>query len=58
MASNTRAHIYWFVADEVAEVERLVALGATVLAEHDDEGGYRTAVLGDPELNEFCVVQR
>jgi hypothetical protein len=40
-----------------AEVERLTALGATVLRVLTDEGGadYYAVVLQDPEGNEFCV---
>lgn len=38
-----------------AEVERLVALGATVLREVDEPLG-RWSVLADPEGNEFCVL--
>ncbi|MEV8094034.1 VOC family protein [Kitasatospora sp. NPDC085879] len=37
-----------------AEVDRLVALGATVLA-RIDEPGSRHVTLADPEGNEFCV---
>ena len=37
-----------------AEVERLLGLGATVVAEKD-EWGHRWTVLQDPEGNEFCV---
>ena len=55
---KNRAHLDLFVDDLDAEVARLVALGATVIAEHDDEGGCRTAILGDPEMNELCVVQQ
>lgn len=41
-------------ADREAEVERLLALGATRL--HDcDEWGMRWTTLADPEGNEFCV---
>jgi hypothetical protein len=39
------------MADEVA---RLVALGATVLAERS-LGDFRWTVMADPEGNEFCV---
>ena len=28
------------------------------IEDHDEEGGYRTAILADPLGNEFCVVQR
>jgi len=37
-----------------AEVDRLVALGATVLA-RIDEPGTKHVTLADPEGNEFCV---
>ncbi|MCB1000271.1 MAG: VOC family protein [Acidimicrobiales bacterium] len=37
-----------------AEVDRLVALGATRLGDHD-EWGHRWTVMCDPEGNEFCV---
>ncbi|MCU7822752.1 VOC family protein [Kitasatospora sp. DSM 101779] len=36
------------------EVDRLVGLGATVLARIDEPGG-RHVTLADPEGNEFCV---
>ena len=41
----------------VIEVERLVALGATVAWEEDFPAGwpYRNLVLRDPEENEFCL---
>lgn len=44
-------------ASREAEVERLVALGATQLADHrrDDGGGWVT--LADPEGNELCVLR-
>ena len=37
-----------------AEVQRLVALGATKVADHD-EWGHVWTVVQDPEGNEFCV---
>jgi len=37
------------------EVERLLALGATLLADHRRPDGTGWAVLTDPEGNEFCV---
>lgn len=55
---KNRAHLDLFVDDLVGEVQRLIGLGARPIAEHDDDGGYRTAVLADPLGNEFCVVQR
>ncbi|KAA6210622.1 VOC family protein [Streptomyces filamentosus] len=39
------------------EVERLLALGATFLADHRDPDGTGWAVLADPEGNEFCVLR-
>ncbi|MFW5418606.1 VOC family protein [Nocardiopsis sp. CNT-189] len=38
-----------------AEVERLIGLGATRVADHRREDGGGFAVLADPEGNEFCV---
>ena len=55
---KNRAHLDLFVDDLDSEIARLSGIGATTLAVHDDEGGYRTAVMADPLGNEFCVVQR
>jgi hypothetical protein len=49
-ATKNRLHLDLVPSDRRGEVERLVALGATVLAEHDGN-----TVLADPEGNEFCV---
>jgi hypothetical protein len=38
-------------------VARLVDLGATSVAERDEQG-YRWTVLLDPEGNELCVVEQ
>jgi catechol 2,3-dioxygenase-like lactoylglutathione lyase family enzyme len=38
-----------------AEVERLVGIGATVLADHRRPEGSGWVTLADPEGNEFCV---
>jgi catechol 2,3-dioxygenase-like lactoylglutathione lyase family enzyme len=38
-----------------AEVERLTALGATVVADHRRPDGAGWVTLADPEGNEFCV---
>ena len=51
--AKNRLHLDLRTDDLSAEVDRLVVLGATVLAEHD---GRR--VLADPEGNEFCVEER
>jgi predicted enzyme related to lactoylglutathione lyase len=37
------------------EVERLVGLGATVLADHRTPEGHGWIVLADPEGNELCI---
>lgn len=37
------------------EVERLVALGATLVEDHRDEKGLGWVWLADPEGNDFCV---
>ncbi|MFC5237243.1 VOC family protein [Pseudonocardia zijingensis] len=43
------------VGERQAEVERLVALGATVLGERGDPSVFTWTTLTDPEGNEFCV---
>ncbi|GAA0915289.1 VOC family protein [Virgisporangium aurantiacum] len=47
---KNRVHVDVRLRDR-AHLEQLLALGATVLSEHDD--GLR--VMADPEGNEFCV---
>ncbi|MCY0918969.1 MULTISPECIES: VOC family protein [unclassified Streptomyces] len=39
------------------EVDRLLALGATFVADHRNPDGSGWAVLADPEGNEFCVLR-
>ncbi|MFI1187888.1 VOC family protein [Streptomyces californicus] len=39
------------------EVERLLALGATLVSDRRNEDGSGWAVLADPEGNEFCVLR-
>jgi predicted enzyme related to lactoylglutathione lyase len=39
------------------EVERLLAVGATLAADHRAPDGSGWAVLADPEGNEFCVLR-
>ena len=51
---KNRAHLDWRTGDRPAEVARLVALGATVLAEREMPG-FGWTVMADPEGNEFCV---
>lgn len=49
---KNRVHVDLAADDPGAEVARLVALGARVVAEGAD-----TIVLADPEGNEFCVIR-
>jgi hypothetical protein len=49
---KNRLHLDLSTPDLATELDRLAALGATVLARHDDR-----AVLLDPEGNEFCVAE-
>jgi hypothetical protein len=39
------------------EVERLLGLGATFVADHRNPDGSGWAILADPEGNEFCVLR-
>ncbi|MEV6166524.1 VOC family protein [Streptomyces sp. NPDC052052] len=39
------------------EVDRLLGLGATLVADHRNPDGSGWAVLADPEGNEFCVLR-
>lgn len=52
-----RHHIDLFADDQAAEVERLLALGATRM-EWRYESGADYVVLQDPDGNPFCVVQK
>jgi len=49
---KNRVHLDLTCANLAAETERLLALGASVVAEHD---GWTT--FADPEDNEFCVAE-
>jgi predicted enzyme related to lactoylglutathione lyase len=54
---KNRAHIDFDAADVEAEVDRLVGLGGSKIAEHS-LGSFRWAIVADPEGNEFCVTIR
>jgi hypothetical protein len=57
-AAKNRVHLD-LVDPDPATVDRLVALGASVVAEHElPGGGHRWTVMRDPEGNEFCVAAR
>jgi predicted enzyme related to lactoylglutathione lyase len=55
-SAKNRMHVDLVAADRDAEVARLVDLGATYVADHD-EWNVRWTVLTDPEGNEFCLAQ-
>jgi hypothetical protein len=52
--AKNRAHFDLQAADRGAEVERLLALGATKVGDYDEDGVQWTT-LRDVEGNEFCV---
>jgi predicted enzyme related to lactoylglutathione lyase len=54
--AKNRCHLDLRVSDRAAEVERLVGIGASVVAEKE-EWGLRWTVLQDPDGNEFCVAE-
>ncbi|GEL94726.1 VOC family protein [Cellulomonas composti] len=51
---KNRVHLDLSAADRDAEVERLLADGAMLVARHD-EGDFVWVVLADPDGNHFCV---
>ena len=53
---TVKNRVHWDVTLQEATVADLVAAGATVLREPDDEISW--TVLADPEGNEFCVLTR
>ena len=58
---KNRTHIDLFAGDVAAEVDRLVALGATVTARLPEDASGSDLIfaeLADPEGHEFCVVAR
>jgi predicted enzyme related to lactoylglutathione lyase len=54
--AKNRVHIDFASDDRDREAARLVELGATRGADHD-EWGHSWTVMADPEGNEFCVGQ-
>jgi hypothetical protein len=55
---KNRWHLDWDSHDREADVQRLIGLGATRLADHtDEEMGLEWTTLADPEGNEFCVLR-
>lgn len=56
--SPGRLHIDFAAADSVKELARLVASGATHIADHEaPDGAFAWTVLADPDGNQFCVSQ-
>jgi predicted enzyme related to lactoylglutathione lyase len=56
-AGKNRMHLDIQVADVQPEVDRLCGLGARIVSPPHDDAGYLTAVLADPQGNEFCVIR-
>jgi hypothetical protein len=54
---KNRVHLDLMPTDRTRdeEVERLLGIGATLVADHRRPGGPGWVVLADPEGNEFCV---
>ncbi|OMI40402.1 VOC family protein [Streptomyces sparsogenes] len=58
-AKTTKNRLHLCLRPETSreqEVERLLGLGATFVADHRNPDGSGWAVLADPEGNEFCVL--
>ena len=55
-SGKNRMHLDIQTFDVGVEVERLCALGARVVVPPHDDAGFLTAVLADPQDNEFCVI--
>jgi predicted enzyme related to lactoylglutathione lyase len=55
-SGKNRMHLDIQAVDMAAELDRLTGLGAKVLVEPHDDAGFGTAILADPEGNEFCVI--
>ena len=53
---KNKLHVDFAAADLDAEVDRLVAAGATLVGHRGDES-FRWVTLADPQGNEFCVAQ-
>ncbi|GFG66263.1 hypothetical protein MKUB_37530 [Mycobacterium kubicae] len=52
---KNRAHLDFTAADVDAEVDRLIAAGATRVGGRQIGDNFRWVVLADPEGNQFCV---
>ncbi len=57
--AKNRCHVdYEVEGDREAEVARLVGLGASQVATHEMDDGFKWTVMQDPEGNEFCVSEK
>ncbi|KAH8678474.1 glyoxalase/Bleomycin resistance protein/Dioxygenase superfamily [Xylariales sp. PMI_506] len=56
-ASHQRHHLDLYAADQAAEVERLLSIGAQRVDWRYPEGA-DYVVLADPDGNKFCVVEK
>lgn len=56
-SGKNRMHLDVVVDDVDVEVDRLVALGATVVGREAEPTAEELTVMGDPEGNEFCVIK-
>ncbi|MET7641525.1 VOC family protein [Streptomyces sp. NPDC005438] len=59
-AKTTKNRLHLCLRPETSrdqEVERLLGLGATFVADHRNPDGSGWAILADPEGNEFCVLR-
>ena len=54
-AGKNRTHVDLVAEDYADELERLKGLGASVLATNRTPDGKASAVLADPQGNEFCL---
>jgi hypothetical protein len=52
---KNKLHLDCGSVDPAAEVERLIAAGATFVAKHDEDPTFAWTVLADPDGNQFCV---
>ena len=56
-SGKNRAHIDLSTTDYDAELAKLIGLGATKVRDSQGPGGRRSAVLADPQGNEFCLTE-
>jgi predicted enzyme related to lactoylglutathione lyase len=56
-SGKNRMHLDIQVANVQSEVDRLTRLGATIVSPAHDDAGFLTAILADPQGNEFCVIR-